>query len=43
VLGGSVGEVAYLIEFGDGTAFEVVGEMLEAVVHVDPVQDKSLK
>lgn len=30
VLGGSVGGVAYLVEFGDGASFEVVGDILEA-------------
>jgi hypothetical protein len=30
VFGGSIGEVAYLIEFGDGVAIEVVGELLES-------------
>ncbi len=29
VFGGSIGEVAYLIEFGDGVAIEVVVNLLE--------------
>ena len=29
VFGGSIGEVAYLIEFGDGVAIEVMGDLLE--------------
>jgi hypothetical protein len=29
VIGGSVGSTAYLIEFGDGSSIEIVGELLE--------------
>jgi len=29
VFGGSIGEIAYLVEFGDGLSFEMVGDLLE--------------
>jgi hypothetical protein len=29
VFGGRIGEFAYLVEFGDGLSFEMVGDLLE--------------